>query len=118
MGTGSGEELFGLIPHARYYALRHDFRGAQRVRGGVGVMDAPEVRYARAEDGANIAYSTFGDRSHPAIMIASWGVNHLTLEWEIETVRNWIRRGELDATETGTGYLIHRRACHRKEAAA
>ena len=35
-----------------------------------------------------------------------------------QTVRNWIRRGELDATDTGTGYLIHRRACHRKEAAA
>ena len=36
-------------------------------------MDAPEVRYARAKDGVNIAYSTLGDRSHPAIMVASWG---------------------------------------------
>ena len=55
-------------------------------------MDAPEVRYARAEDGANIAYSTLGDRSHPAIMVAPCGVSHLTLEWEIETVRNWLER--------------------------
>ena len=76
---------------ARYYALHHERTGAQCVRGEVGVMDPPPIRYARSADGANIAYWTVG--SGPSLLVAGLAPLFDTkLSWESDAFRQWIER--------------------------
>ncbi len=53
----------------------------------------PEIRYARAADGASIAYSTYGS-GPPIVRVLGW-FTHLEIEWEWPGLRLiWERLGE------------------------
>ncbi len=54
-------------------------------------MDAPAVRYARTEDGANIAYWTVGT-GRPLVILGYFPLLHTVLSWESEHFRDWIER--------------------------
>ncbi len=55
-----------------------------------------DIRYCRAKDGVNIAYSTVGSGS-PLVKTANW-LNHLEFEWDSPVWRHWIQEFSRDRT--------------------
>ncbi len=54
-------------------------------------MDAPQIQYARTDDGVNIAYWTLGEGA-PVLILHSLAFSHLVLEWDVPAMRRWYER--------------------------
>jgi class 3 adenylate cyclase len=53
-------------------------------------MERPEVRYARAADGASIAYQAFGAGRYDIVYMSGW-ISHLDLLWESPQEVDWFQ---------------------------
>jgi class 3 adenylate cyclase len=54
-------------------------------------MERPPVKYARSDDGVNIAYQVFGDGPLDVLFVGSW-FGQIDLRWEWPGYRRWLER--------------------------
>ncbi len=59
------------------------------IPSGLALTDAPEIRYARTDDGLNIAYWTLG-AGQPLLLLS--GLSHAEAGWELDEQRHWLEQ--------------------------
>ncbi len=55
------------------------------------VIEAPETRYAKADDGVHVAYQIFGEGPIDVVVIPGF-ISHVELAWEDPTLAFFLRR--------------------------